>query len=192
MGAKFGNQNTTLILSSWTNFKSFGMEKVQKHIHVEEKKTMNCDLKQLSLHRSPSLKPAADKKPVFFPFPFSPYDIQEDFMHTLFDVLNNGEVGIFESPTGTVRVNALSNSRCTYIGVLGYQHTPIFVSYDINNNINNNSSNCVNNNMLEHYWLLTGLIYALIGCFRSRLSDLTCPITNICKRSGQIGQLGSQ
>ena len=33
--------------------------------------------------------------------------------------------------------------------------------------------------MLEHDWLLTALIYALIGCFRSKLSDLTCPITNI-------------
>ncbi|KAK2552603.1 ATP-dependent DNA helicase DDX11 [Acropora cervicornis] len=65
--------------------------KAQKHINVEEKKTKSCDLKQLSLHQSPSIKPAADKKPVFFPFPFSPYDIQEDFMHTLFDVLNNGE-----------------------------------------------------------------------------------------------------
>ena len=106
--------------NSRTRFQSFGMEKAQKHINVEEKKTKSCDLKQLSLNKSPSIKPAADKKPVFFPFPFSPYDIQEDFMHTLFDVLNNGEVGIFESPTGTV--------RALYIGLVGYQHTPIFVS----------------------------------------------------------------
>ena len=27
--------------------------------------------------------------------------------------------------------------------------------------------------MLEHDWLLTALIYALIGCFRFELSDLT-------------------
>ena len=33
--------------------------------------------------------------------------------------------------------------------------------------------------MLEYDWLLTAFIYGLIGCFRSRLSDLTCPITNI-------------
>ena len=32
--------------------------------------------------------------------------------------------------------------------------------------------------MLEHEWLLTALIYAFTGCFRSKLSDLTCPITN--------------
>ena len=33
--------------------------------------------------------------------------------------------------------------------------------------------------MLEHDWLLTALIYGLIGYFRSKLSDLTSPITNI-------------
>ena len=57
---------------------------------------------------------------------------------------------------------------------------------------NNNKLNYVNNKMLEHDWLLTTLIYALIGCFRSKLSDLTCAITNICNRTGQIGQLNSQ
>ena len=52
--------------------------------------------------------------------------------------------------------------------------------------------NCVNNKMLEYDWLLTGLIYGLIGCFRSKLSDFTCLITNIRNRTGQIGQLSSQ
>ena len=33
--------------------------------------------------------------------------------------------------------------------------------------------------MLEHDWFLTALIYGLIGCFRPKLSDLTCPITTI-------------
>ena len=37
----------------------------------------------------------------------------------------------------------------------------------------------VNNKMLEYDWLLTTLIYGLISCFRSKLSDLTCLITNI-------------
>ena len=46
--------------------------------------------------------------------------------------------------------------------------------------------------MLEHDWLLTALIYGLIGCFRSKLSDLTGAITNICNWTGQIGQLSSQ
>ena len=62
-----------------------------------------------------------------------------------------------------------------------------------NNSNNNNNNNCVNNKMLEHDWLLTALIYALIGCFISKLSDLTCPITNkFCNRTAQIGQLSSQ
>ena len=33
--------------------------------------------------------------------------------------------------------------------------------------------------MIEYDWLLTALIYGLIGCFRSKLSDLTYSITNI-------------
>lgn len=36
-----------------------------------------------------------------FKFPFPPYDIQEQFMRELFQVLEGGKLGIFESPTGT-------------------------------------------------------------------------------------------
>ena len=43
--------------------------------------------------------------------------------------------------------------------------------------------------MLEYDSLLIAFISGLIGCFRFKLSDLTCPITNICNRTGQIGQL---
>ena len=38
-----------------------------------------------------------------FPFPFQPYGIQEEFMRALYCTLEKGCVGIFESPTGTVR-----------------------------------------------------------------------------------------
>ncbi|XP_074862527.1 ATP-dependent DNA helicase DDX11 isoform X2 [Carettochelys insculpta] len=38
---------------------------------------------------------------VNFPFPYTPYSIQEDFMAKLYSVLEAGKVGIFESPTGT-------------------------------------------------------------------------------------------
>ncbi len=41
--------------------------------------------------------------PEQFPFPFQPYDIQRDFMRELYFTLDRGHVGIFESPTGTVR-----------------------------------------------------------------------------------------
>nr|XP_055136699.1 ATP-dependent DNA helicase DDX11 isoform X4 [Symphalangus syndactylus] len=38
---------------------------------------------------------------IHFPFPFTPYAIQEDFMAELYRVLEAGKIGIFESPTGT-------------------------------------------------------------------------------------------
>ncbi|RKP27991.1 hypothetical protein SYNPS1DRAFT_11860 [Syncephalis pseudoplumigaleata] len=34
-------------------------------------------------------------------FPFAPYDIQLDFMRHLYTTLEEGKIGIFESPTGT-------------------------------------------------------------------------------------------
>lgn len=37
-----------------------------------------------------------------FGFPYEPYNIQKDFMKALYDVLSNNQIGIFESPTGTV------------------------------------------------------------------------------------------
>ncbi|NXE70487.1 DDX11 helicase, partial [Calcarius ornatus] len=36
-----------------------------------------------------------------FPFPYTPYGIQEQFMEALYGALEAGRVGIFESPTGT-------------------------------------------------------------------------------------------
>nr|XP_019934498.1 PREDICTED: ATP-dependent DNA helicase DDX11-like isoform X3 [Paralichthys olivaceus] len=36
-----------------------------------------------------------------FPFPYQPYNIQEQFMEALYSALDQGKVGIFESPTGT-------------------------------------------------------------------------------------------
>ncbi|XP_004461898.2 ATP-dependent DNA helicase DDX11 isoform X2 [Dasypus novemcinctus] len=36
-----------------------------------------------------------------FPFPYIPYSIQKDFMTELYQVLEAGKIGIFESPTGT-------------------------------------------------------------------------------------------
>jgi len=40
--------------------------------------------------------------PEEFPFPFTPYLIQQDFMKHLYRALEDGKLGIFESPTGTV------------------------------------------------------------------------------------------
>lgn len=46
---------------------------------------------------------AAGPVPGRFPFPYTPYRIQEQFMEALYGALEAGRVGIFESPTGTVR-----------------------------------------------------------------------------------------
>lgn len=42
--------------------------------------------------------------PSSFRFPFTPYKIQHDFMTALYSALENKKLGIFESPTGTVRI----------------------------------------------------------------------------------------
>ena len=39
--------------------------------------------------------------PAEFKFPFTPYPIQIDFMRQLYETVEAGQVGIFESPTGT-------------------------------------------------------------------------------------------
>ncbi|KAG8336371.1 DEAD H (Asp-Glu-Ala-Asp His) box helicase 11 [Homalodisca vitripennis] len=41
------------------------------------------------------------KPPQEFAFPFSPYSIQHEFMSALYSTLEEGKLGIFESPTGT-------------------------------------------------------------------------------------------
>lgn len=52
----------------------------------------NGDLDQVTSHR------------IDFHHPYTPYDIQETFMNTVYQVLEGGKVGILESPTGTVRL----------------------------------------------------------------------------------------
>ncbi|CAD7086728.1 unnamed protein product [Hermetia illucens] len=41
------------------------------------------------------------KTPTDFRFPFEPYGIQQNLMESLYEVIENGHIGIFESPTGT-------------------------------------------------------------------------------------------
>lgn len=44
---------------------------------------------------------------VDFHHPYTPYAIQDEFMSTVYQVLEEGKVGILESPTGTVSDRSL-------------------------------------------------------------------------------------
>uniref|UniRef100_A0A182NQF4 DNA 5'-3' helicase n=1 Tax=Anopheles dirus TaxID=7168 RepID=A0A182NQF4_9DIPT len=50
-----------------------------------------------------------------FAFPFLPYDIQLDFMKSLYSVLQGGGIGIFESPTGTGKSLSLTCGTLTWL-----------------------------------------------------------------------------
>ncbi|KAM5239189.1 ATP-dependent DNA helicase DDX11 [Ctenodactylus gundi] len=50
-----------------------------------------------------------------FPFPFPPYPIQKDFMAQLYQVLEAGKIGIFESPTGTGKSLSLICGALTWL-----------------------------------------------------------------------------
>jgi chromosome transmission fidelity protein 1 len=44
-------------------------------------------------------RPIAEKEKDFH-HPYEPYDIQKKFMNALYECIEDGKVGIFESPTG--------------------------------------------------------------------------------------------
>ena len=53
--------------------------------------------------------------PEVFRFPFEPYPIQLDFMKNLYQCIEEGKLGIFESPTGTVSsLYILTNNEYRY------------------------------------------------------------------------------
>jgi chromosome transmission fidelity protein 1 len=51
------------------------------------------------------------EKSLDFHHPYTPYAIQETFMETVYQVLEEGKVGILESPTGTVSADSTSTTR---------------------------------------------------------------------------------
>jgi hypothetical protein len=75
----------------------------------------------------------ADKPGLDFPaFPYKPYDIQSQFMQILYKVLEDGGVGLMESPTGTrvhggsfgfrvAQVDGPTNCASFVIGVYVFQ-----------------------------------------------------------------------
>lgn len=53
--------------------------------------------------------------PASFPFPFTPYAIQDEFMRALYSVIENRKIGIFESPTGTGKTLTLMCSTLKWL-----------------------------------------------------------------------------
>ena len=53
--------------------------------------------------------------PASFPFPFTPYSIQDQFMRALYSVIENQKIGIFESPTGTGKTLTLMCSALKWL-----------------------------------------------------------------------------
>lgn len=60
--------------------------------------------------------------PESFSFPFPPYNIQEDFMKSLFKTLEEGKLGIFESPTGTGKSLSLICGALTWLNEHNVHH----------------------------------------------------------------------
>lgn len=62
-------------------------------------------------NNSPSHDDADEPLPTNFHHPFTPYGVQLEFMRAVYDVLQkgNGQVGILESPTGTVSTATFSS-----------------------------------------------------------------------------------
>lgn len=50
-----------------------------------------------------------------FYHPYDPYDIQLDFMQSLYQCIEHGNVGIFESPTGTGKSLSLICAALTWL-----------------------------------------------------------------------------
>lgn len=55
--------------------------------------------------------PPPQQQDPHIPFPFQPYPAQRALMHQLYRTMEQGHVGLFESPTGTVRA-MLSATPC--------------------------------------------------------------------------------
>jgi hypothetical protein len=81
-------------------------------------------------HSSPGANANQEKSHVTitkmdFHHPYTPYAIQEEFMGTVYRVLEEGTVGILESPTGTASdLFHTSRDTCNYLFILNDLKTP--------------------------------------------------------------------
>lgn len=56
-----------------------------------------------------------DERAKKFHHPFTPYDVQLDFMRRLYTVLDSSAIGVFESPTGTGKTLSLICGSMTWL-----------------------------------------------------------------------------
>lgn len=61
------------------------------------------------------MTPSERMEPKNFHHPFQPYDIQQQFMRAVYNCIEEGKVGIFESPTGTGKSLSLICSSLTWL-----------------------------------------------------------------------------
>jgi len=71
---------------------------------------MSLQTKQSTTNEQQNEAKDHDPQPIDFHHPYTPYDVQLDFMRAVYGVLEkgDGQVGILESPTGTVRITFTS------------------------------------------------------------------------------------
>lgn len=104
-----------LVERTWSSLQK--MHVLRNSVTTFEAFVINCSGFQASTPRFIYFFPrtmaneAQEAGGIHFPFPFTPYSIQKDFMAALYQVLEDGKIGIFESPTGTVSMNDWSLRR---------------------------------------------------------------------------------
>ncbi|KAK6436243.1 ATP-dependent DNA helicase chl1, partial [Oleoguttula sp. CCFEE 5521] len=64
---------------------------------------------------APELPPTRVAPPKDFHHPYQPYDIQQQFMQAVYDCIEDGKVGIFQSPTGTGKSLSLICGALTWL-----------------------------------------------------------------------------
>ena len=69
-------------------------------MEIESGKDENGNMRTKHEENIPSL--STRRRSIDFHHPYKPYSIQGDFMHTVYEVIEEGKIGILESPTGTV------------------------------------------------------------------------------------------
>lgn len=101
------NERARLLRKSETSIRSFmassTLKSIQNRANLSSRKTIH----QVTVHfyTRGLMESQSDTNDLYvkdFGFPFTPYAIQERFMHELYGALESSAFAIFESPTGTV------------------------------------------------------------------------------------------